>query len=491
MDTKVTTKEQISALADGELGSEEMTRLRGPAFFQGRPGRWEDYHRIGEVLRSEEMDVSLSAGFSAKMERLADAEPAIVAPQLAPAQPVAEVAPAAQAAASKTAANGDHRAARPGRLVRFLMPSCSSGCSCRGRGVRGHAAASGGDSRRQGPNACGQVASAPVNVPSAIATVADTNGNPQNVNQLSSLAQQGEVSAIRASTITCSLISVSRRPTVRRNTPVPQPSPRTQTSKMHLTGRLYGVLCLLTTLLGFSRHPLMRRMAFPQLRPAKPPLSAMLAQLQKMQSAAQRLNYSGSFVYQQAARCAARGSPMWWPARASWKSWNCSTASPRVRARQRGGRQLHPEQRIVRRESGSPAILSRPSSMRARKTLPATIGCSPTAMSAWPAATARPSCWRRATSCATATVSAPTRPPACRCVHRRWMAGEVIEQIAFTQIDIGGIDRARVNPTYKDTRGWRIEKAAMVPADLSAWQVAAAWFPEDPAGAARVISDSV
>jgi sigma-E factor negative regulatory protein RseA len=38
-----------------------------------------------------------------------------------------------------------------------------------------------------------QVASAPVNVPSAIATVADTNGNPQNVNQLSSLAQQGEV----------------------------------------------------------------------------------------------------------------------------------------------------------------------------------------------------------------------------------------------------------------------------------------------------------
>jgi hypothetical protein len=192
---------------------------------------------------------------------------------------------------------------------------------------------------------------------------------------------------------------------------------------MHLTGRLYGVLCLLTTLLGFWRHPLMRRMAFPQLRPAKPPLSAMLAQLQKMQSAAQRLNYSGSFVYQQAAQMRSSRVTHVVAGKSELEKLELLDGKPREFVRDNEEvASYDPEQRIVRRESGSPAILSRPSSMRARKTLPATIGCSPTAMSAWPAATARPSCWRRATSCATATVSAPTRPPACCCVHRRWMA---------------------------------------------------------------------
>ena len=195
MDTKVTTKEQISALADGELGSEEMT-LAFAALRSSKDAQdaWEDYHRIGEVLRSEEMDVSLSAGFSAKMSALLDAEPAIVAPQLAPAQPVAEVAPAAQAVvASKSAANGDHRASRPGRLVRFLMPSAAAAAAAVAAVfvAMPQQAVVTADAKGAAPVA--QVASAPVHVPSAIATVADTNGNPQNVNQLSSLAQQGEV----------------------------------------------------------------------------------------------------------------------------------------------------------------------------------------------------------------------------------------------------------------------------------------------------------
>lgn len=195
MDTKVTTKEQISALADGELGSDEMT-LAFAALRSSKDAQdaWEDYHRIGEVLRSEEMDVSLSAGFSAKMSALLDAEPAIVAPQLAPAQPVVEVAPAAQAvAASKTAANGDHRASRPGRLVRFLMPSAAAAAAAVAAVFVAMPQQAVVTADAKGPMPVAQVASAPVNVPSAIATVADTNGNPQNVNQLSSLAQQGEV----------------------------------------------------------------------------------------------------------------------------------------------------------------------------------------------------------------------------------------------------------------------------------------------------------
>ncbi|WP_343587924.1 MucB/RseB C-terminal domain-containing protein [Herbaspirillum sp.] len=50
--------------------------------------------------------------------------------------------------------------------------------------------------------------------------------------------------------------------------------------------------------------------------------------------------------------------------------------------------------------------------------------------------------------------------------------GEVVEQISFTQIEIGPIDRTRIRPSYPDTHGWRIEKAAMSPVDLSAWSVA-------------------
>lgn len=49
------------SLADGELSAEEMTiALAGLRSSKDAQQAWEDYHRIGEVLRSEEMDVPLS-----------------------------------------------------------------------------------------------------------------------------------------------------------------------------------------------------------------------------------------------------------------------------------------------------------------------------------------------------------------------------------------------------------------------------------------------
>lgn len=197
MDTKVTTREQISALADGELSSDEMTlafaALRSS---ENAQDAWEDYHRIGEVLRSEEMDVSLSAGFSARMAALLDAEPSIVAPQAAAVTAAVPAAAEVKSAAVKTAANGDHRAARPSRLVRLLMPSAAAAAAAVAAVfvAMPQQAVVNADARMAAPVA--QVASAPLaapSVPSAIATVADTSGNPQNVNQFSSLAQQGEV----------------------------------------------------------------------------------------------------------------------------------------------------------------------------------------------------------------------------------------------------------------------------------------------------------
>lgn len=45
-------------------------------------GDWEVYHQIGDVLRSTDMAVPLSAGFSARMAMRLEAEPTIVAPGL-------------------------------------------------------------------------------------------------------------------------------------------------------------------------------------------------------------------------------------------------------------------------------------------------------------------------------------------------------------------------------------------------------------------------
>lgn len=48
---------------------------------------------------------------------------------------------------------------------------------------------------------------------------------------------------------------------------------------------------------------------------------------------------------------------------------------------------------------------------------------------------------------------------------------EVVEQIAFTQIAIGNIERSRVKPSFANTRGWRVENAVMSQVNLANWSV--------------------
>jgi sigma-E factor negative regulatory protein RseA len=79
MNTKNTMHEQISAFADGEADESRidaaLAALRTP---EGRAA-WDDYHHVGDVLRSDDMTFSMSDDFTAKlMSRLED-EPAIVA----------------------------------------------------------------------------------------------------------------------------------------------------------------------------------------------------------------------------------------------------------------------------------------------------------------------------------------------------------------------------------------------------------------------------
>ena len=53
--------------------------------------------------------------------------------------------------------------------------------------------------------------------------------------------------------------------------------------------------------------------------------------------------------------------------------------------------------------------------------------------------------------------------------------GEVVEQIAFTQLSIGTVPPSRVKASYEDTHGWRIENAVISHLDLSKWAIK--WMP--------------
>ncbi|HJV80539.1 sigma-E factor negative regulatory protein [Noviherbaspirillum sp.] len=82
MNTNEITREQISALADGELANQQLDMaLAALRQAEGRAD-WEVYHQIGDVLRSVDMAAPLSAGFSARMAMRLEAEPTIVAPGL-------------------------------------------------------------------------------------------------------------------------------------------------------------------------------------------------------------------------------------------------------------------------------------------------------------------------------------------------------------------------------------------------------------------------
>lgn len=48
---------------------------------------------------------------------------------------------------------------------------------------------------------------------------------------------------------------------------------------------------------------------------------------------------------------------------------------------------------------------------------------------------------------------------------------DAVEQIAFTQVAIGNVDRSRVKTSFPNTSGWRVENASMSQTDLAGWTV--------------------
>lgn len=73
-------REKISALADNELASSHLdvtlAALRQPE----EHAAWDVYHQIGDVLRSEDMAITMRSDFAGRMAARLAAEPTIVAP---------------------------------------------------------------------------------------------------------------------------------------------------------------------------------------------------------------------------------------------------------------------------------------------------------------------------------------------------------------------------------------------------------------------------
>ncbi|RFB73899.1 MULTISPECIES: sigma-E factor negative regulatory protein [unclassified Herbaspirillum] len=191
MDTKEISREQISALADGELVDAHVSMALAVLRQPEEQVTWDLYHQIGDVMRSEEMAFSLSDGFAAKMSARLDAEPTIIAPQLTTtASEQIIVSPAVNDA---TASNVVSLAPMRKRFVRrFVMPGAAAAAAIVAVVlVTGQQQST---TLASAPAPASVVATAAtVTVPSAITTVAATSSAPQGTASISSLAQQGEV----------------------------------------------------------------------------------------------------------------------------------------------------------------------------------------------------------------------------------------------------------------------------------------------------------
>ncbi|OWW19416.1 sigma-E factor negative regulatory protein [Noviherbaspirillum denitrificans] len=82
MNTNEMTREQISALADGEVQEAQLDSVLAALRYADGKKDWDIYHQIGDVLRSDDMDIKLSPGFTASFVARLEAEPTIIAPGL-------------------------------------------------------------------------------------------------------------------------------------------------------------------------------------------------------------------------------------------------------------------------------------------------------------------------------------------------------------------------------------------------------------------------
>src|SRR3569833_2523269 len=79
MSTSKTTREHISAFADGELADSQVDMVLAALRQPVGNAAWDVYHQIGDMLRSNDAAVDLSSDFAARMAARLHAEPSILA----------------------------------------------------------------------------------------------------------------------------------------------------------------------------------------------------------------------------------------------------------------------------------------------------------------------------------------------------------------------------------------------------------------------------
>ncbi len=75
-------KERISVWLDGELEDADVDAMLNALSSPEGRACWHEYHRIGDTLRSDELGVSMSLGFSEKLAQRLAAEPYLLVPAL-------------------------------------------------------------------------------------------------------------------------------------------------------------------------------------------------------------------------------------------------------------------------------------------------------------------------------------------------------------------------------------------------------------------------
>jgi len=68
-------QEQISALVDGECATHELDLALSALKAQAYTDEWEIYHQIGDILKSEDLNIGLSADFTAHLAASLASEP--------------------------------------------------------------------------------------------------------------------------------------------------------------------------------------------------------------------------------------------------------------------------------------------------------------------------------------------------------------------------------------------------------------------------------
>ena len=81
MDSGEKSRQDLSALADGELGEAEARKLLSQMADSDLRSTWDLYHRIGDTIRTDAMAREMSPEFSARLAARLDAEPPMLAPK--------------------------------------------------------------------------------------------------------------------------------------------------------------------------------------------------------------------------------------------------------------------------------------------------------------------------------------------------------------------------------------------------------------------------